>query len=171
MNRTMSIEAALRWAYRDELPKQPARVRPPEEAGKPRTLVVFAGADLALSDRTRALLKDAQDQIERAAAAAKFKGKSGSALEILAPVGVPASRLLAIGAGAGGGHERTQLLCRRVEPRRAHSRGRREAARGAARDGGVRVRRLQRRGRRVASCPGLGGSKLVRLERDIGAES
>jgi leucyl aminopeptidase len=80
-------------------------LRAPEEAGKPRTLVVFAGADLALSDRTRALLKDAQDQIDRAAAAAKFKGKSGSALEILAPVGVPASRLLAIGAGAGGGDD------------------------------------------------------------------
>ena len=37
------------------------------------------------------------------ASAAKFKGKSGSALEILAPVGAPASRLIVIGSGVGGG--------------------------------------------------------------------
>jgi hypothetical protein len=41
--RTMTIEAALRWAYRDELPKQPARVRPPEEAGKPWNKVSSVG--------------------------------------------------------------------------------------------------------------------------------
>ena len=50
-------------------------------------------------------LKDAQPQIERAAAAAKFKGKTGSSLEILAPVGVAASRLVILGVGAGGGDE------------------------------------------------------------------
>jgi len=43
MNRMMSIEAALRWAYRDELPKQPARVRPPEEAGKPWNKISAVG--------------------------------------------------------------------------------------------------------------------------------
>jgi leucyl aminopeptidase len=78
-----------------------AAVQTPEEAGRPRTLVVFAGTDLALSDRVKALLKDAQPQIDRAAAAAKYKGKSGSSLEILAPVGVPVSRLLIMGVGVG----------------------------------------------------------------------
>ncbi len=76
-----------------------AALRTPEEAGRPRTLVVFAGADLALGDRAKALLKDALAQLERAAAAAKFKGKSGSSFELLAPSGVPASRLLIIGVG------------------------------------------------------------------------
>jgi hypothetical protein len=35
MKRIMYIEEALIWAYRDELPKQPARIRLPAEAGKP----------------------------------------------------------------------------------------------------------------------------------------
>ena len=79
-----------------------AALRHPEEAGRPRTLVVFAGPDLAMGDRTKVLLKDALPQIERAAAAAKFKGKTGSSLEILAPHGAPASRLIVMGVGAGG---------------------------------------------------------------------
>jgi leucyl aminopeptidase len=77
----------------------------PEDAARPRTLVIFAGNDLAMGDRTRGIVKDAQPQIERAAAAAKFKGKTGSSLEILAPVGVAASRLVILGVGAGGGDE------------------------------------------------------------------
>ncbi len=76
-----------------------AALRAPEDASRPRTLVVFAGTDLALGGRAKAVLTDAQAQFERAAAAAKFKGKSGSALEILAPAGVPASRLLVMGVG------------------------------------------------------------------------
>lgn len=82
-----------------------AALRAPEDAARPRTLVVFAGADLSLGARAKALLKDALPQIERAAAAAKFKGKAGSTLELLAPVGAPASRLLIIGVGAGNGEE------------------------------------------------------------------
>ncbi|PPD44132.1 MAG: leucyl aminopeptidase, partial [Methylocystis sp.] len=79
-----------------------AALRAPEDAGRPRNLVVFAGTELALAERAAALLKDAKAQIDRAAAAARFKGKSGSSLEILAPVGVPASRLLVVGVGAAG---------------------------------------------------------------------
>jgi leucyl aminopeptidase len=77
----------------------------PEDAARPRTLVIFAGNDLALGERTRATVKDAQPQIERAAGAAKFKGKTGSSLEILAPVGVAASRLVILGVGSGSGDE------------------------------------------------------------------
>ncbi len=82
-----------------------AALHAPEEACRPRTLVVFAGAELAMGGRAGALLGDARAQIERAAAAAKFKGKTGSALEILAPAGVAASRLLVIGVGAGGSED------------------------------------------------------------------
>jgi leucyl aminopeptidase len=41
----------------------------------------------------------AADQIKRAAAAGSFKGKLGSALDILAPPGLKAARLIVVGAG------------------------------------------------------------------------
>ncbi|QGM98548.1 leucyl aminopeptidase [Methylocystis parvus] len=94
----MSLNAKFEVLSFDE---SEAALRAPEEAGRPRALVIFVGTDLALGDRAKALLKDAKAQIDRAAAVAKFKGKSGSALEILAPAGVPASRLLLIGVGPG----------------------------------------------------------------------
>lgn len=77
-----------------------AILRHPEDPARPRTLVVFAGGDLALGVRVKALLKEAEGHIARAAAATKFKSKSGASLEILAPPGVPASRLLIMGVGA-----------------------------------------------------------------------
>ncbi len=94
----MSLNAKLEVLSYDEAE---AALRAPEDVSRSRTLVVFAGTDLAMSDRVKELLKEAQAQIGRAAAAAKFKGKSGSSLEILAPVGVLASRLLLIGVAAG----------------------------------------------------------------------
>ncbi len=82
------------------------RIAAPEEAGQPRALVAFVGADLALGQVAKEILAQAQAQIARAAAAAKFTGKSGASLEILAPEGLPgASRLLLIGVGAGRGEE------------------------------------------------------------------
>jgi leucyl aminopeptidase len=98
----MSLNAKLEVLSYDEAE---AALRAPEDATRPRTLVVFAGTDLAMSNRAKALLDEAQTQIERAAAAAKFKGKSGSSLEILAPVGVPASRLLIMGVAVGNSDE------------------------------------------------------------------
>ncbi len=75
-----------------------SRLAEPEDKARPRTLVVFAGADLAFGEATGTFLQDARDEIARAAAFAKFTGKSGSALEMLAPHGVPgASRLLLLG--------------------------------------------------------------------------
>ena len=52
-----------------------AALRAPEDAARPRTLVVFAGTDLAFGDRTKALLKDAQAQIERAAGGGQIQGQ------------------------------------------------------------------------------------------------
>ena len=61
------------------------------------TLVVLAGSDLSMSAETLAILGDAADLVKRAAATAKFKGASGSALDILAPAGLPFERLMVIG--------------------------------------------------------------------------
>jgi leucyl aminopeptidase len=61
------------------------------------TLVVLAGSDLAMADGAKALLGDAADLVKRAAATAKFKGASGSALDILAPAGLAFDRLMVIG--------------------------------------------------------------------------
>jgi len=76
-----------------------ARLAAAEDAAAPRALVVFAGKDLAFGQESAALLKEASEQVSRAAAVAKFKGKAGSAMEILAPRGVNAGRLVVIGVG------------------------------------------------------------------------
>ncbi len=82
-----------------------ARLGVAEDAGRSRTLVVFAGKDLAIADAAKSLLSGVQEQISRAAGVAKFKGKVGSSLELLAPGGLGVSRLVIVGAGAADGDE------------------------------------------------------------------
>ena len=66
-----------------------------------RTLVVFASGDLHFAERTSAVLGETGTAlVKKAAGAAKFKGKTGSALDIIAPGGVEADRLLVIGVGS-----------------------------------------------------------------------
>ena len=67
------------------------------EEGSGGTLVIFAGADLALSPTTRGIMAPAMNALERAAKVARFKGKSGSILELLAPQGLNVDRLLVLG--------------------------------------------------------------------------
>jgi leucyl aminopeptidase len=62
-------------------------------------LVVFCDDTLKFGAATRKALGDATDLVERAAATNRFKGKSGSALDILAPEGLKAARLIVVGAG------------------------------------------------------------------------
>jgi leucyl aminopeptidase len=69
--------------------------------GGPSTLVAFAGDDLALAAKTREILGNAAARYERAAAAANFKGRTGSSLDILAPDGLGFDRLLVLGTGKG----------------------------------------------------------------------
>jgi leucyl aminopeptidase len=86
----------------DFVPLEAVGVRPqasPEPG--PSVLVAFAGDDLALSPKTREILGPAASRYERAAAAANFKGKNGSALDILAPDGLEFDRLLVLGTGQG----------------------------------------------------------------------
>ena len=71
------------------------------EGAGARTLVVFAGPDLALGARTKAFLGHAGEALLRkAAAASKFKGKFGNGLDVIAPAGFSADRLLVVGVGA-----------------------------------------------------------------------
>ncbi|MDN5001771.1 leucyl aminopeptidase [Bradyrhizobium sp. GCM10027634] len=62
-------------------------------------LVVFCDDALKVGAATAKALGGAVELVKRAAAAASFKGKSGAALDILAPEGVKAERLIVIGTG------------------------------------------------------------------------
>ncbi|MFZ2159126.1 MAG: leucyl aminopeptidase [Bradyrhizobium sp.] len=62
-------------------------------------LVVFCDDTLKFGAETRKVLGAAADTVKRAADANRFKGKSGSTLDILAPEALKASRLIVVGAG------------------------------------------------------------------------
>jgi leucyl aminopeptidase len=69
-------------------------------AVSPRGIVVaFCDEQLKLGAATVKVLGAATETVKRAAAANQFKGKSGAALDILAPEGLKAERLIVIGAG------------------------------------------------------------------------
>src|SRR5215475_13695338 len=62
-------------------------------------LVVFCDDALKLGAATRKTLGTAAALVKRAAATNQFKGKSGSALDILEPDGIKVQRLIVIGLG------------------------------------------------------------------------
>ena len=62
-------------------------------------LVVFCDDTLKFGDAAGKALGTAVELVGRVAAANRFKGKSGAALDILAPQGLKASRLIVVGAG------------------------------------------------------------------------
>jgi len=62
-------------------------------------LVVFCEEGLKFGRATKKALEASGDLVRRAAAADKFTGKSGSALEIVAPAGLSAPRLVVLGVG------------------------------------------------------------------------
>jgi leucyl aminopeptidase len=62
-------------------------------------LVVFCDDGLKFGAATTKALGTAAELVKRAAAASQFKGKSGAALDILAPEGLKVSRLIVIGVG------------------------------------------------------------------------
>jgi leucyl aminopeptidase len=65
-------------------------------------LVLFCEDGLKLGRASRAALEPAGDLFNRAAAADGFTGKSGKALDIVAPAGLPVSRLVILGVGKPG---------------------------------------------------------------------
>ena len=62
-------------------------------------LVVFCDDGLKVGDATKKALGKASETVKRAAAANQFKGKSGSTLDIPAPDGLKADRLIVVGVG------------------------------------------------------------------------
>jgi leucyl aminopeptidase len=81
---------------------------PPESGGY--ALVVFVDGALALGAASAAALGEAAGVIPRAAEAASFKGKIGSALDILAPAGLAAQRLLVLGTAPEKEGEKVDFL-------------------------------------------------------------
>lgn len=73
-------------------------------------LVVFCDDSLKVGPATAKALGGANELVKRAASAAAFKGKSGAALDILAPEGVKATRLIVIGAGKATSLKANDLL-------------------------------------------------------------
>src|ERR1044072_6801872 len=62
-------------------------------------LVVFADDGVRRGAKTRSVLGSVADLVARAAKNERFTGKSGSALDIVAPEGLKATRLIVIGTG------------------------------------------------------------------------
>jgi leucyl aminopeptidase len=71
----------------------------PFSAAPRGTLVVFCDDTLQFGPATRKTLGDAVSLVKRAAETNQFKGKSGAALDILAPEGLKAKRLIVMGLG------------------------------------------------------------------------
>ena len=71
----------------------------PFSAAPRGVLVVFCDDALKFGEATRKALGKAADTVKRAAAANQFKGKSGSTLDIPAPEGIKAERLIVVGVG------------------------------------------------------------------------
>jgi leucyl aminopeptidase len=65
-------------------------------------LVLFTDESLKFGPASAKLLGSAADTVKRAAAASKFKGKSGASLDILAPAGLKVDRLIVVGTGKAG---------------------------------------------------------------------
>src|SRR5262245_52601966 len=62
-------------------------------------LIVFCEEGLKLGSTARTALEPTGDLVTRAADSDRFKGKNGSALDLLAPAGLSVSRLIVIGVG------------------------------------------------------------------------
>src|SRR5258706_12757858 len=65
-------------------------------------LIVFCEEGLKFGPSTRKALSPTGDLVERAAGSDNFTGKSGSALDIVAPTGLKVARLVVIGVGKAG---------------------------------------------------------------------
>ena len=73
-------------------------------------MVVFCDDSLKVGPATAKALGGATELVKRAATAAAFKGKSGAVLDILAPEGLKATRLIVIGAGKATGLKANDFL-------------------------------------------------------------
>ena len=116
----MSQSVKIDFVALTSLAPQMASAAASKRTGKNKTaqtLVLFVGQDLGFGTATRNLVgAEGEALIKRAAGAAKFKGKGSTALDIVAPSGFAADRLIVIGTGpaseeaakSGKGKERDQ---------------------------------------------------------------
>ena len=65
-------------------------------------LILFCAENMKFGPASRRIVSRLVDSLRRAAAADRFTGKNGSSLDIIAPVGVDAPRLVIIGTGKDG---------------------------------------------------------------------
>jgi leucyl aminopeptidase len=72
------------------------------EAAREGTLVLLAGPELALGATARGIDERLRGALSKAARAANFVGKAKTAIEILAPAGIDAQRLILAGIGSPG---------------------------------------------------------------------
>src|SRR5258708_24808797 len=72
---------------------------PPFATPAKGVLVLFCEEGVKFGPAARRALAPTGDLVMRAAAADRFKGKSGSALDLVAPPGLDVSRLVVIGVG------------------------------------------------------------------------
>jgi leucyl aminopeptidase len=101
MTETMKIEVVALGTLPAQTPIQPSSAQSESEPATERTLVIFTDQDFAFGAATRRLIGvTGEALIKKAASAIKFKGKPQSALDILAPSGFSAERLLVVGTGA-----------------------------------------------------------------------
>jgi leucyl aminopeptidase len=73
-------------------------------------LVVFVDDNLRFGPRTRSLLGSTADMVTRAARAERFSGKGGTALDIVAPAGLKAARLIVMGTGKAADRKSQDLV-------------------------------------------------------------
>lgn len=96
----------------------------PLSAAPGATAVVLAGEGVALGSAARAIDERTKGALTKAARAAGFTGKSKSSIEILAPTGIEAQRLVVVGSGRAateqervllGGYAFAQIIGRQAE--------------------------------------------------------
>nr|WP_244395951.1 leucyl aminopeptidase [Beijerinckia indica] len=96
----MKIEFVALAPLTAQSPAQASAKKTPGKAKKSQTLVLLAGRDVTFGETTLNLIgAEGEALIKRAAEVAKFKGKSLSFLEILAPAGFAADRIIVQGTG------------------------------------------------------------------------
>ena len=82
----------------------------PFAAPREGVLVVFCDDSLKLGPATRRVLGPAAALVARAAAADRFKGKSGSALVLIAPADLKVARLVVVGCGKASDIKRKDFV-------------------------------------------------------------
>jgi leucyl aminopeptidase len=100
MSQSMKIEFVALAPLNAKTPLPSTAQRAGTRTKGAETLVVFMAQDFTFGAATARLVgSEGEALIRKAAAAARFKGKASTALEILAPAGFAANRLLVIGTG------------------------------------------------------------------------